>query len=206
MNEALWAWVFDERWGPVGSNDLCSVASSEMFVVCTGWIEMCSIPKNCVTVGTPAMMNWQPSPKMMFQIQVSWCQLPIPDVVIEMKCALCSRMNVFPSVQSALCFEMSQRDKPEWKMDSIGDCIEVWAVSNPIRFVEEPRHCSVSRRKFGRCQIKCGSATMNWKYEVWSSTPPHKCDPVIRLILYCKTNFKSWSDSEPRWLANEMLW
>ena len=29
------------------------------------------------TVGKPAVMNWQPSPKMMFQIQVSRCQLPI---------------------------------------------------------------------------------------------------------------------------------
>ena len=56
--------------------------------------------ENCVTVGTPAMMNWQPSPKMMFQFQVSRfrCQLPIPDAMIGMKCALCSRMNVLTGV------------------------------------------------------------------------------------------------------------
>ena len=95
-----------------------NVQTRSRFVICTSWIEMCSIPKNCVTVGTPAMMNWQPSPKMMFRIQISrfQCQLPIPDVVIGMKCALCSRMNVLTSVQSALCFEMSPRDIVRMKL------------------------------------------------------------------------------------------
>ena len=70
------------------------------------------------------------------------------------------------------------------------------------------RKRSLTNAPFWRYQIKYGAAMTDWREQVW---PHPSLQSLIQDLIdstsfiYCKTTFKSWSDSEPRWLANEML-
>ena len=103
-------------------------------------------------------------------------------------------------------------------MESIGDCLEVWAVLNPIHFevwvwrgVSQMLHVQTTVWKISDQVWLCHDGLRRWGL-AQRATPQIWSRDLInsKSFYYCKTSFqnfevvfKRWSDSEPRRLCWE---